>query len=218
MAIKCPKCQLENTSDSKFCKECGIQLHPYAEEVSVTKTMETPVQELTRGTAFAGRYEIIEELGSGGMGKVYRVEDTKIKEEIALKLIRPEIAADKRTIERFNNELKLARKIRHKNVCQMYDLGDEKGTHYITMEYVPGDDLKSFVRRAKRVDAGTAISIAKQVCEGLAEAHEKGVIHRDLKSSNIMIDKEGNVRVMDFGIARSLRSKGITASGVMVHL
>jgi len=177
--------------------------------------MERPVGVLTRGTTFAGRYEIIEELGSGGMGKVYRVEDKKIGEEIALKLIRPEIAADKKTIDRFRNELTTARKIRHKNVCGMYDLGEHKGTHYITMEYVSGEDLKSLVRRVT-FDIGTAIKKAKQVCEGLSEAHRSGVIHRDLKPSNIMIDKEGNARIMDFGIARSLSTKGLTGEGIII--
>ncbi len=215
MGTKCPKCHFDNPSDSKFCKECGTQLIP-EEEIPVTETLETPTEELTRGTTFAGRYEIIEELGKGGMGKVYRVEDKKIKEEVALKLIKPEIASDKKTIARFSNELKFARKIRHENVCQMYDLNEEEGTHYLTMEYVSGEDLKSFIRRVGQLPVGKAISIAKQTCEGLSEAHRLGVVHRDLKPSNIMIDKEGNARIMDFGIARSLKSKGITGAGVMV--
>ncbi|NOR54335.1 MAG: protein kinase, partial [Candidatus Aminicenantes bacterium] len=169
--MKCPKCNSENPADKKFCGECASPLHP-SEEIpaSPTKTLETPTEELTRGTTFAGRYEIIEELGKGGMGKVYRVEDKKIKEEVALKLIRPEIASDKKTIERFSNELRMARKISHRNVCRMYDLGEEKGTHYITMEYVPGEDLKSFIRRIGQLPGGKSISIAKQVCDGLAEA------------------------------------------------
>ncbi len=217
MTIKCPKCQGDNPSDSKYCKECATPLPPSEEpQVSVTKTVETPAEELTRGTVFASRYEIIEELGKGGMGRVYRVEDKKIKEEVALKLIRPEVASDKKTIERFSNELKMARKIAHRNVCRMYDLGEEKGTHYITMEYVPGEDLKSFIRRAGLLNTGKTIFIGKQVCEGLAEAHRLGVVHRDLKPSNIMIDREGNARIMDFGIARSLEAKGITGAGVMI--
>jgi serine/threonine protein kinase/Tfp pilus assembly protein PilF len=110
----------------------------------------------------------------------------------------------------------MARKIAHRNVCRMYDLGEEKGTHYITMEYVPGEDLKSFIRRAGPLNAGKTVFIAKQVCEGLAEAHRLGVVHRDLKPQNIMIDKDGNARIMDFGIARSLKAKGITGAGVMV--
>ena len=217
MTIKCPKCQGDNPSDSKYCKECATPLPPSEEpQASVTKTLETPTQELTRGTVFASRYEIIEELGKGGMGKVYRVEDKKIKEEIALKLIKPEVASDKKTIERFSNELKMARKIAHRNVCRMYDLGEEKGTHYITMEYVPGEDLKRLIRKVGQFNAGKTIFMARQVCEGLAEAHRFGVVHRDLKPQNIMIDEEGNARIMDFGIARTVKGKGITGAGVMI--
>ena len=215
MAIKCPKCNTENPAGSKYCRECAAPL-PSREEIVVTETLETPTEKLTRGSVFASRYEIIEELGKGGMGKVYRVEDKKINEEVALKLIKPEIASDKKTIERFSNELKMARKIAHRNVCRMYDLGVEKGTYYITMEYVPGEDLRSLIRRVKQLTFGTAVSIAKQVCEGLSEAHRLGVVHRDLKPQNIMIDKEGNARIMDFGIARSVKGKGITDAGVMV--
>jgi len=215
MSQSCPKCQTDNPSDSKFCKECATPLPAASGHPSFTKTLETPVSELTRGTLFVSRYEIIEELGSGGMGKVYRVEDKKANEEIALKLIRPEVSADNKTIDRFRNELTTARKIRHKNVCGMYDLGEHEGIHYITMEYVSGEDLKSLVRRVT-FDTGTAIKIAKQVCEGLAEAHRLGVIHRDLKPSNIMIDKEGNARIMDFGIARSLSAKGLTGEGIII--
>jgi serine/threonine protein kinase len=128
-------------------------------------------------------------LGKGGMGNVYRVEDTKLRQEVALKLIKPEIARDKKTIERFGNELKTARTIRHKNVCGMYDLGEAEGTHFITMEYVRGEDLKSFIRRSGKLAVGTAVRIAEQVCEGLSEAHKLGVVHRDLKPANIMIDR-----------------------------
>jgi TolB-like protein/Tfp pilus assembly protein PilF/tRNA A-37 threonylcarbamoyl transferase component Bud32 len=182
----------------------------------MTETLQTPVRELTTGSTFAGRYQVIEELGKGGMGKVYKVFDTKIKEKIALKLIKPEIASDHETIERFSNELKLARKIRHGNICQMFDLGEAEGAHFITMEYVSGDDLKSMLRMMGQLSPGQAISIAKQVCGGLEEAHKLGVIHRDLKPQNIMIDREGNIRIMDFGIARSLREKGITGPSVII--
>jgi serine/threonine protein kinase/Tfp pilus assembly protein PilF len=183
---------------------------------SVTKTLETPFQELTRGTVFADRYEIIEELGKGGMGKVFRVEDKKIDQEVALKLIKHEIASDKKTIERFRNELKTARMISHRNVSRMFDLGEIHGTHYITMEYVPGQNLKSLIRQTGRLDISTAISIAKQICEGLSEAHRLGIIHRDLKPSNIMIDREGSARIMDFGIARSVERTGTTEAGAMI--
>jgi serine/threonine protein kinase/Tfp pilus assembly protein PilF len=216
VAVKCPKCHSKNPDTQRFCGECGTQLIPAEKIPSPTKTLETPKEEFTRGTTLANRYEFIEELGKGGMGSVYRVEDKKTNEELALKLIKPEIAADKKTIERFGNELKLARKIVHKNVCRMYHLDEEEGAHFITMEYVPGEDLKSLIRRVKQLTVGTAISIAKQVCEGLAEAHKMGVVHRDLKPQNIMIDKEGNARIMDFGIARSLKAKGITAEGMII--
>ena len=217
MATRCPKCDFDNTPDTKFCKECGTQLPPSKGHIpEATETLRTPVKELARGTLFARRFEVIEELGKGGMGKVYRVFDTKVDEEVALKLLKPEIAAERDVIDRFRSELKMSRKISHRNVSRMYDLGDEEGTYYITMEYVPGEDLRSFIYRSKTLSPGTAISIAKQVAEGLEEAHRLGVVHRDLKPSNIMIDKEGNAKIMDFGIARSLSSKSITGAGVMI--
>jgi eukaryotic-like serine/threonine-protein kinase len=150
------------------------------------------------------------------MGRVYKVFDTDIKEKIALKLLRPEIALDRETVERFTNELKLARKISHRNVCWMFDLGKAEGTTFITMEFVPGEDLKKFIRKSGQLGAGRAVSIARQVCDGLTEAHHLGVVHRDLKPQNIMLDEDGNARIMDFGIARSLSGKGITGAGVMI--
>jgi serine/threonine protein kinase len=217
MGNKCPTCHSDNPDTLKFCGECGTQLPPpQGHPPVVTETLQTPVQELTTGSTFAGRYQVIEEVGHGGMGKVYKVFDTDIKEKIALKLLRPEIALDKETIERFSNELKLARKIRHKNICGMFDLGKAEGTTFITMEFVPGEDLKKFIRKSGQLGAGRAVSIAKQVCEGLEEAHRLGVVHRDLKPQNIMVDEDGNARIMDFGIARSLRGKSITGAGVMI--
>jgi eukaryotic-like serine/threonine-protein kinase len=218
VAIKCPKCQTDNTSESKYCRECAAPLthHPEGPDVSYTSTLETPTRELSPGALFAGRFQIIEELGHGGMGKVYRALDKKVNEEVALKLIRPEIASERRTLERFQNELKTARRISHRHVGRMYELMEEKGTHFITMEYVPGEDLKSAIRRFGLLPIGKSLSIAGQICEGLAEAHRLGVVHRDLKPGNIMIDREGNARILDFGIARSLQEKGITGGGVMI--
>jgi serine/threonine protein kinase/Tfp pilus assembly protein PilF len=213
VTIECPKCRHENPDGTAFCGKCGTN---FDSDVGPTKTLETPQEELTTGSTFAGRYQIIEELGKGGMGKVYKALDKKINEKISLKLIKPEIAADKKIIERFKNELKTARKIGHRNVGRMYDLNEEKGTHYITMEYVSGQDLKGLIRQSRRLAIPTAVSIARGICEGLTEAHRLRIVHRDLKPSNIMIDKEGNARIMDFGIARTLKSKGITGSGVMV--
>ena len=213
MANECPKCQTDNPDSVKFCGECGI---PLERGIVPTQTLETPQEDWATGALFAERYQIIEKLGRGGMGKVYRVLDKKLDEEVALKLINPKIASDKKILERFSNELKLARKIVHKNVGRMYELMEEQGTHFITMEYVPGEDLKSFIRRVGQLPVGKAVSIGKQILEGLDEAHRLGTVHRDLKPSNIMIDKEGNARIMDFGIARSVHAKGMTGKGVII--
>lgn len=217
MATRCPKCQTENPDFLKFCGECGTQLIPLeSPRVSRTLTFETPVRRLEIGSLFAERYKILEELGRGGMGEVYRARDEKLDEEIALKVLKPEIAGDKQTTERFKNELKFARKIAHKHVCKMYDLNEEGETPFITMEYVKGQDLKSLIRERGRFEEVEVIKIAKQVCEGLAEAHELGVVHRDLKPQNIMIDEKGNAKIMDFGVARSLEAPGITKAGFMI--
>jgi eukaryotic-like serine/threonine-protein kinase len=217
VAVKCPKCQVENAETSLFCSGCGTKLESAGEfSLFETETIQASVKELSTGSTFAGRYQIIEELGKGGMGRVYKVFDTKIKEKIALKLIKPEVATDKETIERFSNEIRLARKIGHRNVCRMFDLGEAEGAHFITMEYVPGEDLKRLIRTMGRLSPAQAISIARQVCEGLSEAHRQGIVHRDLKPQNIMVDEDGNARIMDFGIARSMKGKGITGEGVII--
>ena len=217
MAIKCPTCHSDNTDTARFCADCGTQLSPSQEHPPVmTETLQTPVHELTTGSTFAGRYQVIEELGHGGMGRVYKVFDTKIKEKVALKLIKPEIASDKETIERFSNELRLARNISQRNVCRMFDMGESEGAHFITMEYVHGEDLKSMIEMSGSLSLGMLLSVGKQVCDGLAEAHGLGIVHRDLKPQNIMIDKHGNAKIMDFGIARSIREKGITGPSVMI--
>jgi serine/threonine protein kinase/Tfp pilus assembly protein PilF len=217
LARKCPKCHSENPDTKQFCADCGTQLPPPQGHAPVmTKTLQTPVRELPMGSTFASRYQVIEELGHGGMGRVYKVFDTKIKEKIALKLIKPEIASDKETIERFGNELRLARKISQRNVCRMFDMGEAEGAHFITMEYVHGEDLKSMIRMSGSLSLGMLLSVGKQVCDGLAEAHSLGVVHRDLKPQNIMIDKNGNAKIMDFGIARSVQEKGITGPAMMI--
>jgi serine/threonine-protein kinase len=217
MTEKCPKCQAENPETSFFCSSCGTKLEG-AKEFSLlkTETLQASREELNTGSTFAGRYQIIEELGKGGMGRVYKVYDQEVQAKMALKLIKPEVAADKTTIDRFRNELRIARDISHKNICRMYDLGREGGHYFITMEYVSGEDLKSFIRRSRQLVVGTAVSIAKQVCDGLAEAHRVGVVHRDLKPGNIMIDHEGDAKIMDFGIARSVAVKGITGAGMII--
>lgn len=207
----CPNCTFDNSDESRFCNKCATSLSS-SEEIylSPTKTFHTDVNKFYRGSIVAGRYEVIEELGDVGMGRIFRVFDQKIEEEVTLKILTPEIAYDKKTIERFRNELKFSRKITHKNICRVYDLDEDGGTYFISMEYVSGEDLKSMIKMTKRLGIGTAIRISKQVCEGLSEAHRIGILHRDLKSSNVIIDREGNARVMYFGIARSLDAEDIS--------
>jgi len=217
MANTCPRCRADNPETQRFCGECGTVLTASGQASPLlTETLRIPVYELATGSTFAGRYQVIEELGRGGMGRVYKVLDTKINEKVALKLIKAEIAADRETLERFSNEMKLARKIGHRNVCRMFDLGEADGLHFLTMEYVHGEDLKSMVRMSGTLSIGAVLSVGKQVADGLAEAHRLGVVHRDLKPQNVMIDKGGNAKIMDFGIARSIREKGITGPSVMI--
>ncbi|MBM3297399.1 MAG: hypothetical protein FJY83_07340 [Candidatus Aminicenantes bacterium] len=215
--MKCPKCFEQNLPDSRFCHKCATPL-PWEDKAQppITQTLGTPTAELERGRLLAGRYEIIEEIGRGGMGRVYKAFDRKVKETVALKLIRPEISVSETAVERFKNELRFARKIAHRHVCRLYDAGEEGPIHFLTMEFIPGEDLKSFLRRSGHLTPAKAVSLARQTAEGLAEAHRLGVVHRDLKPQNIMIDKEGNARVMDFGIARIQEVEGLTGSGVFI--
>ena len=209
--MQCPKCAGENPPETRFCGRCGTSLLNPAD--LPTETLRVPPSapdDLARGSLFADRYEIIEDLGQGGMGKVYKAFDRKVRERIAVKLIRPAIAAEPSTLERFHQELKIARQIVHKNICRMFDIGEAQGRHFITMEYVSGEDLRCLIKRIGHFTFGKAVFIARQVCEGLAEAHAMGIVHRDLKPQNIMIDKDGNAKIMDFGIARSIESKGMT--------
>ncbi len=215
--MKCPQCNFENPQTSRYCSDCGTSLtkvSPAPEPVE-TRTLP-PFFELETGASFADRYQVIEKIGTGGMGKVYKVFDTKIREKVALKLIKPEVSSDPKTIERFRNEIRLARRIAHKNVCRMFDLGESSGIFYITMEYVPGENLKNIIRLTGPLNAGTAVNYARQVCEGLTEAHRWNVVHRDLKPHNIIIDPSGTARIMDFGIARSLHAKGWTGEGIAI--
>ncbi len=227
--MKCPHCQFDNVSDTRFCGNCAALLRsdPQASSPSPspgspappappTRTLRVPCGEIVPGSTFAGRYRICDELGRGGMGRVYKALDGEISEAVALKVLSPDISLDDRMIERFRNELKLARRISHKNVCRIYDLGNCEGTYFITMEYIPGDNLKSIIRMMGPLSLARALALAGQVCDGMAEAHRLGVVHRDLKSSNIMIDREGSARIMDFGIARTAETKGLTDKGTLI--
>ncbi len=203
--MKCSRCGEENPEPAESCAQCSAPLvRPAISHADKTMTLGGIPAEFSRLRVFAGRYEIIELLGQGGMGMIFRVYDQKSRDEIAVKILNPEISADEATIDRFRDELKLARRISHKNICRMFDLSEAGGTFYIAMEYVPGESLKSVIRMTGALTPGAAVNIARQVAEGLAEAHRLGVVHRDLKPSNIMVDRNGTAVIMDFGIARTL--------------
>src|SRR5450432_4174408 len=153
------------------------------------------------GTLLGGRYRILGLLGRGGMGEVYRATDLALGQSVALKFLPEEAEHHPRLLERFHGEVRVARQVSHPNVCRVYDIGEADGMPFISMEYVDGEDLASLLLRIGRLPADKAVEIARKLCAGLAAAHDKGVIHRDLKPQNIMLNKRGEVLIMDFGLA-----------------
>ncbi len=153
------------------------------------------------GTMFAERYRIIGLLGRGGMGEVYRADDLKLGQPVALKFLPDHLSSDGTALMRFHREVRTARQVSHRNVCRVYDVGERDQHVYLSMEYIKGEELSSLLRRIDRLPSDKALEIARQICAGLAAAHERGVLHRDLKPSNVMIDEEGNARITDFGLA-----------------
>jgi serine/threonine protein kinase len=170
------------------------------------------------GAMFAGRFRIVAPLGRGGMGEVYRADDLRLEQPVALKLLPESVAGDAARLAQFHNEVRVARTIAHRNVCRTYDIGDADGRHFLTMEYVDGEDLASLLRRIGRFPQDKAIEVARQICAGLAAAHERGVLHRDLKPANIMIDGEGHVRITDFGLAAVVGSVGDIRAGTPAYM
>src|SRR5258708_7856474 len=162
------------------------------------------------------RYEIIRLLGQGGMGAVYQAHDRELERQVALKVIRGDMAANPEILRRFKQELILARQITHKNVIRIFDLGQADGIKFITMEYIEGQDLQGLLKQKKKLEPADAAKIIAQVCRALEVAHAEGVIHRDLKPQNIMLDKTGRVYVMDFGIARSTLTSSMTQTGALI--
>jgi hypothetical protein len=156
--------------------------------------------------ALTQRYEILAEAGHGSMGNVYKARDRETGEIVALKLLKPEIASDQTMMERFKNELLFARKITHKNVCRVHEFNRIDGIAYTSMEFVEGDSLRSVLNRFGGLSPRKALDLVGQICSGLKEAHAQGIVHRDLKPENVMIDTQGNVKIMDFGIARSMEA------------
>ena len=172
------------------------------------------------GTLFANRYEVKEMLGAGGMGVVYRAVDRELQEPVAIKTLRPEaLRGDAVALERFKQEIRLARKITHRNVVRTYDLGEVNGVYYLTMEYVEGTSLKQLIGSRGRLPVPVTLTIGKQLCRALEVAHDQGVIHRDIKPQNIVVDPSGFLKVMDFGIARLAnrpQGKGLTEEGASI--
>ncbi len=226
---RCPSCSAEVPQAGRFCSSCGAALDPSS--MTPTRTVRkaelppasppgggsahAPASRVARfpssdsisqgrftpGEMFAGRYRIVGLLGRGGMGEVYRADDLSLGQPVALKFLPEALAADAARQARFLNEVRVARQVSHPNVCRVYDIGEANGHRFLTMEYVDGEDLASLLRRIGRLPKDKAVEIARQLCAGLASAHDRGVLHRDLKPANIMIDGRGRVRITDFGLA-----------------
>src|SRR5579863_8037602 len=169
-----------------------------------------------RGEVFGGRYEILQMLGEGGMGAVYKARDREVDHLVALKLIRPEMADHPVILARFKQELLTARQVTHRNVIRIFDLSEVDGVKFITMEFVEGCDLRQLLLDNGKLSPQQAVDTIRQVLFALEAAHGAGVIHRDLKPQNIMLEKTGRILVMDFGLARSLESDGMTQSGALL--
>src|SRR5271154_1078228 len=182
----------------------------------VPNRVQASVPILQTGDVLAGRYEILQLLGEGGMGAVYKAMDRELGRPVAMKLIRPELAAHPAILARFKQELLLSHQVTHKNVIRIYDLGDADGVKFITMEFVEGQDLHALIQEKQKFSPEEAVELMQQVCRALEAAHTLGIIHRDLKPQNIMRDQTGRILVMDFGLARMVEGDGMTQTGALV--
>jgi serine/threonine-protein kinase len=217
--MKCPKCQAENPEENKYCGKCGASLSDVTTTLLLPLTEDLPEKfdlDFAPGQYFGKRYQIIEQIGKGGMGRVYKALDKELNRIVALKMIRPELSVTPSMIKRFKKELVLASRVNHKNVCRIHDLGDAEGIKFISMQFIDGQDLKQFIIQSGNLTEEKAIDITKQICAALQAAHDEGVIHRDLKPQNIVLDRRGNAYVMDFGIAKSLEAEEATRPGVVM--
>src|SRR5712692_4036736 len=224
----CPACTHPNAEELIECEKCSTPL-PISDQTLGTGLHQgwsvpagdvvvaaAALKPLILGTILGERYEIIKLLGQGGMGAVYQAHDRELDRQVALKVIRKDMAANPEILRRFKQELILARQITHKNVIRFFDLGQADGIKFITMEYIEGEDLQSLLKRKKKLEPADAAKIIAQACRALEVAHSEGVIHRDLKPQNIMLDKTGRVYVMDFGIARSTLTSSMTQTGAPI--
>jgi len=208
--VICPSCQAANDDSAAACVHCGATLPGTPTEIIVTV-------DLKPGAIFHARYEILAPIGRGGMGVVYKARDRSLDEIVAIKILRPDFAQDPKMAERFKSEIRLARKVRHRNVCAIHDFGEERGLLYISMELVDGIDIKHILREHGPLPPDEAYEVAIQVAEGLQAVHDAGIIHRDLKTPNIMRDTQGVARLMDFGIAKRAGAEGtMTGTGNVV--
>ncbi|MFZ2054632.1 MAG: protein kinase [Candidatus Aminicenantales bacterium] len=210
--MKCPNCHFDNPEGTSYCGKCGTK-YDAPGPISITKTIETPTLGLPRGVVFAGRYEIIEELGRGGMGIVYKATDNKLKRTVALKFLPFEWTYDLQAKERFVREAQAAAALDHPNICTVYEIDEAEGRMFISMAFVEGESLKTRLDRGLlKIDE--AIGFGMQVAEGLKEAHKKGIVHRDIKSANIMVTEKGQAKIMDFGLARVRGGTLLTKEGM----
>ena len=204
--VRCPSCAHECADHNRFCAFCATPLDATSAETAALgavslQSVSVDEGRFLPGTVVAGRYRVAGLLGRGGMGEVYRATDLTLGQAVALKFLPETLSRDERALARFYNEVRIARQITHPNVCRVYDIGESQGQHYISMEFVDGEDLGSLLRRIGRLPVDKAVETARKICAGLAAAHEKGVLHRDLKPANVMIDGRGQVVIMDFGLA-----------------
>src|ERR687893_408625 len=203
----CPSCSKEISIDSDACPSCGARVDDGATRRFDAR--KTPTQSydsidnarFVPGAIVAERYRIVGLLGRGGMGEVYRADDLKLSQPVALKFLPDHLLSDGASLARFHREVRIARQVSHKNVCRVYDIGEVDGRHFLSMEFIKGEELSSLLRRIGRLPSDKAVQIARQICAGLAAAHENGILHRDLKPANVMIDSDGNARITDFGLA-----------------
>jgi len=216
MATTCPKCRFENPDDTFFCGKCATPLASSKEfPISQTKTLQTPLNVPAKGTILAGKYRILEELGHGGMGIVYKAEDIKLKRMVALKFLPQESSSNAEARERFVQEARAAAALSHPNICTIHEVDEREGKPFIVMEYVEGEDLRQKVRRGP-LPLEEALDIMIQVAEGLEKAHQKGIVHRDIKSANVMVTESGQAKIMDFGLAKLRGGSSLTGEGATI--
>ena len=209
---------VDSGSDAPTILGFGSDAPTIAEGTSAAggRVNHSPSSTLRPGAVLGRRYEILQLLGEGGMGSVYRARDREVNRIVALKVIRPELTGNAAILDRFKQELVLSHQVTHKNVIRIYDLGDADGLKFITMEFVEGQDLRTLIHEKKKFAPEEAVEITQQICRALEATHSVGVIHRDLKPQNIMRDQSGRILLMDFGLARMIEGEGMTQTGALV--